>query len=200
MLEGLEWALVREAYCVIFVRGLDKAELLRRLGGDPSAARLARSTDCDVLEELRQQFDHVVQVGWCDGWAFAYEWNGLPPAPEVLCALSAGTAAVSVYRNVNAVTNFCFAEDGTLVADFDPIHARDQWFWAQASPQVQALLYQAGITPKGSEEAEDEEDDDYFDFVEAMHALAEAAGVLLDRTSIADAPLLCSGIPSRQAL
>ncbi|HEU5367120.1 MAG TPA: DUF6461 domain-containing protein [Ktedonobacterales bacterium] len=195
MLEGLEWALGREAYSVIFARGLDKAELLRRLGGDLSSARLARSTNWDGPEELRQQFDHVIQAGWCDGWAFAYEWNGPLPKPEAMRALSIGTTAVAVYRNVNAVTWFYFAEDGTLLANFDPIHARDQWFWAQASPQVQALLEQAGITPRVAEDEEDDEDEDYFNHVEDMHALAEAAGVRLDRASIADTPLLCSGIP-----
>ncbi len=195
MLEGLEWALGREAYSVIFARGLDKTELLRRLGGDLSAARLARSPNWDGPEELRQQFGHVIQVGWCNGWAFAYEWNGPLPKPETVRALSVGTTTVAVYRNVNAVTWFCLAEDGALLADFDPIHARDQWFWAQASPQVLALLEQAGITPGGAEEEDDDEDD--FNHVEDMHALAEAAGVRLDRPSIADTPLLCSGIPSR---
>jgi HEAT repeat protein len=96
--------------------------------------------------------------------------------------------AVAVYRNVNAVTHFCYAEDGTVVANFDPIHAQDRWFFEQASPQVLALLDQAGITPRAGE------DEDDFDFVEAMFALAEATGVRLDRASIAEQPLLCSSI------
>lgn len=193
MLEGLEWANEHGPYCLIFARGLDKAELVRRMGGDLSSARLARSTDRDMLDELGQQFDHVIEVGWCDGWAFAYEWNGLPPKPEVMRALSAGTTAVSVFCNVNAVTHFYLAEDEIIVADFDPIHARDRWFFAQASPQVLALLEQVGIT-QITEDEEDEFYEESFDFVEAMHALAEAAGVRLDRASIADTPLLFSGI------
>lgn len=193
MLEGLEWANEHGPYYLIFARGLDKAELVRRLGGDLASARLAHSTDRDMLDELGQQFDHVVEVGWCDGWAFAYEWNGVLLQPEVVRALSAGTAAVSVFCNVNAVTRFCYAEDGTIIADFDPIHARDRWFFEQASPQVLALLEQVGIT-QVTEDEEEEFYEESFDFVEAMHALAEAVGVRLDRASIADTPLLFSGI------
>jgi hypothetical protein len=206
MLEGLEWIRFRDAYCVVFARGLDETELLRRLDGDLStellsrldgdlsSARLARVTDENIVEELRS---HVVQVGWCDGWAFAYEWNGLPPSPEKMSVISAGTAAVSVFCNVNAHTRFCYAEDGTVVANFDPIDAQDSWFFEQASPQVLALLERAGITPSLGEDEDDY--DEVFDFVGAMHALAEAAGAHLDRESIAEKPLLCSGIrPERR--
>jgi hypothetical protein len=200
MLEGLEWlgAWGDGAYCVIFARGVDEAELLHRLGGDLSSARLAGPGErWNVVEALRQQFDHVVEVGWCDGWAFAYEWNGLPPRPETMRVISAGTVAVSVFRNVNAVTRFCYAEDGVIVANFDPIHARHKGFFADASPQVLALLERAGITPLIAEDEYDYDED--FDFVGAMHALAEAAGARMDRESIAEKPLLCAGILSRSA-
>lgn len=144
-----------------------------------------------------QQFDHVAQAGWCDGWAFAYEWNGLPPRPETMRAISAGTTAVSVFCNVNAHTNFCYAEDGVIIADFDPIDVRDEGFFADASPPVLALLDRTDITPFIPEDEYDY--DEGFDFVGAMHALAEAAGVRLDRESIAEKPLLCAGIPTRSA-
>jgi hypothetical protein len=196
MLEGLEWAREKFAYCVIFARGLAAPELLHRLGGDPSTARLTGPDErWEVVETLLQQFNYVVQVGWCEGWAFAYEYNGLPPGPETMRALSAGTAAVSVFCNVNAVTRFCYAEDGVLVANFDPIEVRSQEFFRDASPQVLALLGQAGITRFIGEDEYDF--DERFDFVGAMHALAEAVGVRLDRASIAEKPLLCAGIPVR---
>lgn len=200
MLEGLEWlqTWTDGAYCVTFAQGLDETELLHRLGGDQSTARLTGLGErWEVVEALRQQFDQVVQVGWCDGWAFAYEWNGLPPLPETMCAISAGTAAVSVFCNVNAVTRFCYAEDGVIVANLDPIHARSEEFFADASPQVLALLDRAGITPFIPEDEYDY--DEGFDFGGAMHALAEAAGARLDRESIAEKPLLCAGIPTRAA-
>ncbi len=188
MLEGLSWLRShREAYCVTFAQGLDEAELLRRFGGDLSQARSIRSDDWETVEEL-QLFGEVVQVGWCNGWAFAYEDNGFRGTfPEVLRSVSARTVAVSVFRNVNAVTRFCYAEDGTIIADFDPIDPP----FEDASPRVQALLHQAGIT---RERGEEDDEEDSYDFVEGMFALAEAAGVSLDRESLVEKPLLTSFI------
>lgn len=185
MLEGLSWLRSHsEACCVTFAQGLDEAELLRRFGGDLSQARSIRSDDWETVEEL-QLFGEVVQVGWCNGWAFAYENNGFRGTlPEVLRSVSARTVAVSVFRNVNAVTRFCYAEDGTIVAHFDPIDPP----FEDASLRVQALLHQAGITREGIEE------EDSYDFVEGMFTLAEAAGVSLDRESLVEKPLLTSFI------
>mgnify|MGYP002402604232 CR=1 FL=1 len=188
MLEGLSWLRShREAYCVTFAQGLDEAELLRRFGGDLSQARSIRSDDWETVEEL-QLFGEVVQVGWCNGWAFAYEDNGFRGTfPEVLRSVSARTVAVSVFRNVNAVTRFCYAEDGTIIADFDPIDPP----FEDASPRVQALLHQAGIT---RERGEEDDEEDSYDFVEGMFVLAEAARVSLDRESLVEKPLLTSCI------
>lgn len=188
MLEGLSWLRSHsEAYCVTFAQGLDEAELLRRFGGDLSQARSIHYDDWETVEEL-QLFGEVVQVGWCNGWAFAYENNGFRGTlPEVLRSVSARTVAVSVYRNVNAVTRFCYAANGTIVAHFDPIDPP----FEDASLRVQALLHQAGITREGVEE---EDEEDFYDFVEGMFALAEAAGVSLDRESLVEKPLLTSFI------
>ena len=189
MLEGLTWIRDnREAYCVTFARGLDETELLRRFGGDLAWARMARYDDWEALEELRQ-FGNVVQVGWCDNWVFVYEDNGYRGTlSEVLPPLSVGTVAVSVYCNINAVTCFCYAEDGTIIAQFEP----GLWSFEDASPRVQALMGQAGMTRERIEKEVHEKG--FYDSVEMMFALAEAAGVRLDRASIAEKPLLTSVI------
>jgi HEAT repeat protein len=183
MLEGLAWIRDNsEAYCVTFVQRLDETELLRRFGGDLAWARLARYDNWEAVEEL-QMLGDVVRVGYCDGWAFVYEDNGYRGTlSEVLQPLSAGTVAVSVFRNINFLRCFGYAEN-TIVDTFsDPIMPFDD-----ASPQVQALLHQAGITRETIEEAFD-------DFEDGMFALAKAAGVRLDRASIAEKPLLISVI------
>jgi HEAT repeat protein len=184
MLEGLLWLRdTCEAYCVTFAQGLNETELLRRFGGDLSWARLVQKDDWDGLEELGL-FGQIIQVGWCEGWAFVYENNGYTGTrPEVLHAVSAGTVAVAVFRNVNAVPRFCYAEDGTVSVNFDPIAPP----FEDASPQTMTLLRQAGITPKSAEGGG-------FGFVGAMFALAEAAGVRFDRKAIEERPLLSSFI------
>lgn len=189
MLEGLSWLRNHsEAYCVTFAHGLEETELLRRFGGDLSQARLVRLDEWETIEEL-QVFGEVIQVGWCNGWAFVYEDNGFRGTlPEVLRPTSAGTKAVSVFRNVNAVTRFCYAEDGTILANFDPIDPP----FAEAVPQVQAWLRQAGI--RRARGAEDDEEDDVYDFVEVMFVLAEAAGACLDLEALVEKPLLTSFI------
>lgn len=182
MLEGLLWLRdTCEAYSVTFAQGLNETELLRRFGGDLSWAQLVQKDDWDGLEELGL-FGQIIQVGWCDGWAFVYENNGYTGTrPEVLHAVSAGTVAAAVFHNVNAVTRFCYAEDGTVSVNFDPIAPP----FEDASPQTMTLLRQAGITPKSAEGG---------DFVGAMFALAEAAGVRFDRKAIEERPLLSSFI------
>lgn len=185
MLEGLSWLRThREAYCVTFAQGLEESELLRRFGGDLSQARLARLDEWETIEEL-QIFGEVIHVGRCNGWTFVYEDNGFRGTlQEVLRPVSTGTKAVSVFRNVNAVTCFCYAENEAILAHFDPIDPP----FEEASPQVQAWLRQAGVTRERG--VEDDEND--YDFVEVMFALAEAAGVNLDRESLVEKPLLTS--------
>ncbi|GHO42282.1 DUF6461 domain-containing protein [Ktedonospora formicarum] len=185
MLEGLLWVqeYCDEAYCMTFAQGLGETELLRRFGGDLSQTRLAQFDNWDELEELRL-FGDVILVGQCNGWAFAYEENGYRGiSSEVLCPVSSGTVAVSVYHSVNADTFFCYGEDGTIAAGFDTLAPP----FEDASPRVLALFHQAGIF------LEDVESDNY-DFVGAMFALAEAVGVRLSKEAFTGKPLLCTFI------
>src|SRR5579883_2334824 len=99
MLEGLSWLHKnRQAYCVTFAQGIEETELLRRFGGNLSHARRISFDEWKTIEEL-QVFGEVIQVGWCEGWAFVYEDNGFRGTlTEVLRPLSAGTRVVSIFR------------------------------------------------------------------------------------------------------
>lgn len=187
MPEGLSWLRNHsEAYCVTFAQGLDDREAMRRFGGDLSQARLIQPDDWQVIAALRA-LGEVIQVGRYNGWAFVYEDNGFRGTlQEVLCAVSARTVAVSVFCNVNAVARFCYAEDGTIIAHFDPLDPP----FADPAPQLQTLLRQARITQK--EDAQDNGETYSYDFVAAMFALAEAAGVSLDQAALLERPLLTS--------
>lgn len=184
MLEGFSWLREHsEAYCVTFAQGLDTTELLRRFDADLAWARLIEPVNWQAHYELNC-FGEVIGAGQCDGWAFAHEDNGYRGTlPEVLQAISAGTVAVSVFRNVNALTRFCYAEDGTTIAAFEPNFPPYTEY--ATSLRVLTLLRQAGVSEQRTE------DDDY-DVVGTMFALAEATGVRLTRAAIAEEPLLCS--------
>jgi hypothetical protein len=62
------------------------------------------------------------------GWAVAVEDNGWEGSrPEVLRALSRGTQAVSVYRNVNALGYFSDAVDGQVRVRFELLFPQRRW-------------------------------------------------------------------------
>ncbi|HEY7419850.1 MAG TPA: DUF6461 domain-containing protein, partial [Ktedonobacteraceae bacterium] len=180
MPEGLSWLQdYNAAYCLTFARGLDETEILRRFGADLSLARLIREDDEDSLDELRW-FGEVIQAGQSDGWAFVYEYNGYKGTLEdTLRPVSTGTVAVSVFCNVNSVTRFCYAEDGAIIANFEPPYPP----FDDSSPRLQELLHQVGLTPD-----QDELEDD--NPAAIMLALAQAAGVRLEQEDLDGKPLL----------
>jgi hypothetical protein len=64
----------------------------------------------------------AVQVDELDGWTTLIEpfgWAGA--TPDVLARLSKGGRAVNVYWNVNALMHVGWADDGRIVASFDPL-------------------------------------------------------------------------------
>ena len=180
MLGGLFWLRDQgRPYCITFARGLDETELLRRFGGKLSWAHWAQ---VDAYVETGD----VLQVGRCEGWTFAYEYNGYYGTfPEVLRTVSLGTVAITVYESINATLRFCSAEDGVMIADLDPLDLP----FEEASPRVRALLDLAGVTPERAWSKT-------YDPVEALFALAEASGVRLDQEMIAEKLLLTSRIVS----
>nr|BBH87393.1 hypothetical protein KTC_21440 [Thermosporothrix sp. COM3] len=185
MQDGFRW-LERncEAFCVTFVRGLDETTLLRHIGADLSRARWLQENDQEAFEKL-QQFGELVGVGRCGDWTFSFEtYSYQGTEPSVLRAISKGSTAVTVFYNINARAHFCYAENGDIIADFDPLTPPEE---QDLPPRARVLFHRAGIT---SEQIESEE----YDYVHAMFALAEAAGVSLDKAAIAERPLLYSYI------
>src|SRR5260370_33070013 len=175
MRKGLSWLQdYSVAYCVTFARELDKAEMLRRFNADLSLAQMIRRDDWERLEQLAW-FGEIVQAGQSDGWAFVYEDNGLTGTFEdILQSVSAGTVAISVFCNVNSLTRFCYAEDGVLLAHFDPIDPP----FDDPSPKLQSLLRQAGITRERYEEGDD-------DLMATLFTLAQVTGDSLNRQALA---------------
>jgi hypothetical protein len=178
---------LREAFCITLVRGLDEAEVLRRFGGEHSPPRRLTEAEVGKLSEpLPSRYLQLVLVAMADGWSVAVEDNGFEGSrPEVLRALSRGSQAVSVYRNVNALGYFSDAVDGALLVQFELLFPQRRW-GSQPDlllPQMRAV----GLDPDWHEPP-------YGELDTAALALAErVTGVRLD-PGILDGPLLVAGI------
>jgi Family of unknown function (DUF6461) len=120
-----------DAACVSWVRDLDPAEVLRRLGGvEPFAARTVDEVDramldlYDVKDEPGRRLEPVaalcdrLDATWCllvepNGWAATFAAD--------LAALSAGTEVISMFWNINGVTELSVARDGMPAAVLDDV-------------------------------------------------------------------------------
>jgi Family of unknown function (DUF6461) len=142
---------LREAFCITLVRGLDEAELLRRIGGERGEPRTLTAAEAGRLAgSLRAGYPQIVLATRIGGWTVAVEDNGWEGSrPEVLRVLSRGTQAVSVYRNVNALGYFSDAVDGELLVQFELLFPQRRW-----GSRPDALLAQmrgAGLDPDAPE-------------------------------------------------
>jgi hypothetical protein len=165
---------LREAFCITLVRGLDEVQVLRRLGGERSQPRTLTAGEAGELSySFHAGYPQIVLAARAGGWAVAVEDNGWEGSrPEVLRALSAGTQAVSVYRNVNALGYFSDAVDGEVLVQFELLFPQRRW-GSQPDlllPQMRAV----GLDP-------DSQEPPYGEVDTAALALAErVTGVHLD--------------------
>jgi uncharacterized protein DUF6461 len=113
------------AYCLTLVRDLSADDLLDRLGVDErrheaGIDRLGRaSMEAWSVYEGRRQ---LVAVTTVLGWAIMLEHNGyVGVTREIMVPASRGTAVVSHFRNVNALDEFLWLEDGVVLVEFEPL-------------------------------------------------------------------------------
>lgn len=174
---------LREAFCITLVRGLDEAELLRRFGGERGQPRTLTAREAGELSSsLRAGYPQIVLATRIGVWAVAVEDNGWEGSrPEVLRALSRGTQAVSVYRNVNALAYFSDAVDGELLVQFELLFPQRRW--GSRPDLLLAQMRGVGLDPDRPEPPYDQVD-------AAALALAErVTGVHLD-PEVLEGPLL----------
>lgn len=118
-----------QAATVTVVTGSTAAGVLRAFGADPDQpGPLGTGQDADAPRVAVLQAATAV---------IAVEYNGFRgTGRSVLCRASAGGRAASMFWNINALTNLSFAEDGKLLASFEPPVAGD----VDVGPQVAAAL------------------------------------------------------------
>lgn len=186
-------AALSQAYCLTLARGLTPAEFLARISARPEQAR----TGVDALFEpsmgMDEQLGDVRFIGVTTvtgegaDWALGIEVNGfLGVTEEVIVPLSAGTAVVSHYRNVNALDHFYWIEDRDIRLDFEPLFASDRR--GSASDAVMDAMREAGFDLLDDGETEEP--------TAAAFALAERlTGVRVTAELLEEAAYACGIVP-----
>ncbi|WP_084965825.1 DUF6461 domain-containing protein [Thermoactinospora rubra] len=118
--EDYEWqgdSQLGDIYTIVFVRGIDEREVLRRLGAADEDIRLIGDGDRSYPEGPQ-----IITVRRIGDWTVAIEdcgWRGAQR--EALSALSRnGGEAVAVQRHDYAQHHFTYAVDGRLITDINP--------------------------------------------------------------------------------
>ncbi|MFG1959821.1 DUF6461 domain-containing protein [Nonomuraea sp. NPDC049028] len=131
-----------DIWCLTFVRDLDEAEALRRLGAAEESIRPV------TYRELTDEglFPHTALAGRLEGWVVLIERNGSEATkPEAVRALSAGTELVSVMRHDYATDLFVYAIDGDRLTSFDP--RKPAWRYGSDPDCVLDAMQEVGVHP-----------------------------------------------------
>jgi len=170
--------LLAGGYCITLVRDLSPVAMLASLGGRAEGTvtggrKMAVSADKTwTTYNWRRAFVGVTSVG---DWTLMVEANGwLGVSPELMAPISIGTTVVSHFRNVNAVDDFCWFQDGDVRLTFAPLSPYNR---SGSDPDgLVDVMQQVGF------DLSDGEERDYGMRTEAAFALSERiTGVRLTR-------------------
>ncbi|MFC4531761.1 DUF6461 domain-containing protein [Sphaerisporangium dianthi] len=180
-----------DVWCLTFVRGIEEAEALRRLGAREESIRLLS------YRELTDEglFPHTVLAGRLDAWVVIIERNGSAAMQlNVLQALSAGTELVCVFRHDYANDLFVYAIDGEILTSFDP--RKPGWRDGSDPDRLLDTMREVGIDPAhvpGNYVQHDDENEEFNirrPAVDgALMLAARLTGVVLSQ-SVLNGPLL----------
>jgi hypothetical protein len=170
------------AHCVTVIVGRTPAQVLVSLGAT-DVFELVGLTAVEVrAADLWHEFDGrwlLVAALSIDDSTLMVEPNGYVGV-EVAARLSAGTTVVSHYRNVNALYQVVWVEDGRLLLNWDPFrpNARQGDRAISASPVLQA----SGFAFREDDEADELLVEASFAFAENVTGLRPTVGVLQNGT------------------
>ncbi|MEU5869884.1 DUF6461 domain-containing protein [Nonomuraea sp. NPDC047529] len=189
-----------DIWCLTFVRGLDEAEALRRMGVAEESIRPL------TYRELADEglFPHTVLAGRLEGWVVLIERNGSQATePDTIRALSAKTELISVLRHDYATDLFVYAIDGDRLTSFDP--RKPAWRYGSDPDRLLDAMEAVGIHPNhlSGVHATPETDDEWDTgpqaptMSEALMLAARITGVLMSQ-EVLNAVLL-SGVIAHEA-
>ncbi|NUT47753.1 MAG: hypothetical protein HOV94_10665 [Saccharothrix sp.] len=146
---------LEEIFCLTFVKGVDEAEALRRMGGLADTTATRAMADIGRLRTYDDGYPDVASALSLGGWTVVFEPQGFEGS-HLVATLSRGTEAVSVLRHDYASNSFGYAVDGELVTGFDPTFPAHRH---GADPdRLLPRMLEVGFV-----DDEDEEDDGRFD-------------------------------------
>ncbi|MGS2641231.1 DUF6461 domain-containing protein [Streptosporangium sp. LJ11] len=176
-----------DLWCLTFVRGLDEAEALRRVGAEESSIRPL------TYEELVDEglFPDTLLAGRLGDWAVLIEESGWD-ALDAVKTLSAGSEAVSVLRHDYAADRFAYAVDGQVVTSFNPMIPA--WRYGSDPDRLVSLMREAGFDPAyapgdGTDEDNEERTVRHPRVDGALMLVARLTGVMLTQ-EVLNGPLL----------
>ncbi|AGZ42475.1 hypothetical protein AFR_21015 [Actinoplanes friuliensis DSM 7358] len=152
-----------EIVCLTFVKGLDPAAALLRMGGYADSLRVREAAEIgEVMDSFEGGYPRMAAALDLGAWSLVLEPDGFSGADDsLLRVVSRGTETVSVLRHDYASAAFAYAVDGEIVAGFEPGRP-------EAPAHLQPLLAEVGLrVPSG------EGDDTWTDAVARALLLAQ---------------------------
>jgi hypothetical protein len=161
-----------EIFCLTFIRGVDAAEALRRMGGLPDTVATRTWSDIGDLHNFDDGYPEMASALSLGTWTVVFEPNGFNGS-HLTTTLSRDTEAISVLRHDYASPSFDYAVNGEPITQFDPIVPAYRY---GADPD--RLLTR--MRDLGFPTTEDEEDDDSFngDTGRCLRLVEQLTGVL----------------------
>jgi hypothetical protein len=125
-----EWETM--GFCLALIENRSPAEALRLLVRNPQTDLLAapQAREWAELHETDLRYATTVEAAKIESWAVVVELSGYEGTlEEVIRRISAGSRAVVIFSNVNALMLFQWAVDGEIIRQFDPLlyTSRHQW-------------------------------------------------------------------------
>lgn len=108
-----------EIFCLTFIRDVDPAEALRRLGALPDTVAQRTWSEIGALHNFDDGYPEMASALPLGTWTVVFEPDGFNGS-HLTATLSRGTEAVSVLRHDYASPAFTYAVDGELITHFDP--------------------------------------------------------------------------------
>jgi hypothetical protein len=142
-----------ETFCLTFVKGVDEAEALRRMGADPDTVAPRTGGQLPDLDGDARPDGASTAIALNLGrWAVVIEPGGSAGAGHpLLQTVSRGTDALSVSRQGQGSSHVGYASSGVTVVAFDPGYPAHEVTWGSDPGLLRHLMRAVGL---------DEPDDD----------------------------------------
>ncbi|MER6366543.1 DUF6461 domain-containing protein [Kitasatospora sp. NPDC001527] len=167
---------------VTFARDLTARQLLERMGADPStlAERTQEEFHEDFGDILYKDGAYVVTAGQYGAWAWVWEHGSwlCVEDDDLLCELSAGTAALALHANEKPMVDFRYAENGQLVTGLDTLRGiQPEYRTGQDPHRFDSELLALGARPDTGETGP-------LGLRGLFYRLAEGLGAGMDRSDL----------------